>query len=186
MKIREKSYLFLKIDEENGGFGRGRGRQYKVCARDIRENWKVFENRLRFNPICAKHTIFATQLTREQVVKMSHQNPLNKILKILSKSFSRLEGLPASESQNLLCKLETRASTCNQVAKMSCENDQNPEILKNILSVFRDWGIHLPGNCESFWVSSRLAWPMSESPKKSCKNFGFSENFQNKTLSKNN
>ena len=171
---------------DNGGFGRGRGRQYKVCARDIRENWKAFENRLRFNPICAKHTIFATQLTHEQVVKMSHQNPLNKILKILSKSFSWLEGLPASESRNLLCKLKTRASTCNQVAKMSRENDQNPEILKNILSVFRDWGIHLPGNCESFWVSSRLAWPMSESPKKSCKNFGFSENFQNKTLSKNN
>ena len=45
MKIRENPYLFLKIDEENGGFvsnnggfGRGRGRQDKMCACDVKEN----------------------------------------------------------------------------------------------------------------------------------------------------
>ena len=57
----------MKIGEENGGFvsdnkgfGRGRGKQDKVCARDVRENWKDFKNFLRFNLICAKHMIFAT------------------------------------------------------------------------------------------------------------------------------
>ena len=111
-----------RIDEENGGFvsdnggfRRERGGQYKVCARNMRENWKVFENCLRFNPVYAKHAIFATQLTREQVTKMSCQNPV----KILFKSFLRLEDPLVRESWNLLYKLATRASTHDQVAKMT-------------------------------------------------------------------
>ena len=68
---------------------------------------------------------------------MGHQNPLNKILRILSKSFSRLGDPLVRELRNLLCKFATEASTRNQVVKMSRENDQNPEILKNFLSVFR-------------------------------------------------
>ena len=91
-----------------------------------------------------------TQLTCEQVAKTSRQNPLNKILKILSKSFLRLGDPPVSELQNLPCKLMIGASTRNQIAKMSHENDQNLEILKNFLSVFRSWGTHLPRSHESF------------------------------------
>jgi len=95
-----------------------------------------------------------TQLTREQVAKMSHQNPLNKILKILFKCFSRLEGPLASqlqgESRTLLCKLAIGASTSDQVSKMSLENARNPEILKNFLSIFRVWGTHLLESHESF------------------------------------
>ena len=133
----------MKIDEENGGFGRERGGKDKVCARDARENC------LRFNPICAKHMIFVTQLTREQVAKTSCQNPLNKILKILSKSFLQVGDPPVSESQNLLCKLATGASTRDQVMKINCKNVQNPKILKNFPSAFRNWGTHSPRSHES-------------------------------------
>ena len=89
--------------------------------------------------------IFTTQLTCEQVTKTSHQNPVNKILKILAKSFSRLEGPPASELRNFLCKLATGAFTRDQVSKMSCENAKNLKILKNFLSIFHDWGTQSPG-----------------------------------------
>ena len=72
-----------RIDEENGGFvsedaglGRGRGGQDNETTHDARENWKVFENCLEFNPICAKHVFFVTRISREQVAKSSHQNPV--------------------------------------------------------------------------------------------------------------
>ena len=55
---------------KNGDFGRGRGGQDNEGARDARENRKVFENCLVFNPICAKHAFFMTGLTREQVAKI--------------------------------------------------------------------------------------------------------------------
>ena len=126
VKIRENSYLFLKIDEENegfvsenGAFGRGRGEEDKVCLHDARENWKVFENYLRFNPICAKHMIFATQMTHKQVAKTSRQKPIYKILKILSKSFSRIRDPLASELRKLQCSLAIGASTRDIVVKMS-------------------------------------------------------------------
>ena len=77
-------------------------------------------------------------MTHEQVTKTSRQKPLYKILKILSKSFSQLGHPPVSESWKLLCKLATRASTRDIVAKMSCKNDQNLEILKIFLNIFRD------------------------------------------------
>ena len=67
--------------------GEGEAEKTKGYACDARENWKVFENYLRFNPICAKQVIFATYMTRDQVAKTSRQKPLYKILKILSKSF---------------------------------------------------------------------------------------------------
>ena len=145
---------------KNRGFRRGKGGQDNVGARDARENWKVFENCLWFNPICAKHTIFTTGLTCKQVVKMSRQNPFNKILKIWSKCFLQLEGPLVSklrgESWILLCKLVTGASTRDQVAKLSCENAKNSEILKYFLSIFCDWGIDSPESHESFCVSLRL------------------------------
>ena len=80
-RIDEENGGFVR---ENGGFGRGRGGQDKVCGRDVRENWKVFENCHGFKPICAKHMIFATGMSCEQVANMSRQNPLTKFLKNLS------------------------------------------------------------------------------------------------------
>ena len=66
-----------------------------------------FKNCLRFNLICAKHAFFTTHMTCEQVAKMSCQNPLCKILKNFSKSFSRL-GLPlTNESRTSLSNLVT-------------------------------------------------------------------------------
>ena len=86
-----------------------------------------------------QNTIFTIGLTREKVAKLSYQNPLNKILKILSKCFSQLEGPLVSksrrESRILLCKLTTRASTHKQITKLSRENAKNLEILK-IFQVF--------------------------------------------------
>ena len=61
---------------EDGGLGRGRGGQDNETTRDARENWKVFENYLEFNPICAKHVFFVTRISREQVARSSHQNPV--------------------------------------------------------------------------------------------------------------
>ena len=132
----------MKIDEENGGFGRGRDKQDKEGARDARENKKGLENCLWFNAIYAKHAIFATRLTHKQVMKMSRQNPLNKILIIFSKCFSSLESPLVNKSRRelriLLYKLTTGASTREQVAKLSRENAKNLEILKNFLSIFHD------------------------------------------------
>ena len=87
---KRKPIPFLKdwwmIDEENGGFvsenggfGRGRGGQDNEIASDVRENWKVFENCLGFNPICAKHAFFTTRMSRKQVTRSSCQNPVWQI-----------------------------------------------------------------------------------------------------------
>ena len=87
--------------------GEGEGKKTKRFARDARETEIFFKNCLRFNLICAKHAFFTTHMTCEQVAKMSGQNPLCKILKNFSKSFSRL-GLPlASESRTSLSNLAT-------------------------------------------------------------------------------
>ena len=118
--------------------------------------------------------------------------PWTKFLKILSKYFLQLEGLSVSESWNLLCKLATRASTRDQVTKMSRENDKNSEISKYFLSVFHNWGTHSLESHESFWVSSQIGprdWHdsrVSHQNKVVKTKFGFFEIFQNKTLSKNN
>ena len=85
----------------------GKAEKTKGYAHDAMENWTVFENCLRFNPIYAKHTIFATHITRKQVAKTSRQKPLYKIFKILSKSFSRLGHPLTNESRTSLSKLAT-------------------------------------------------------------------------------
>ena len=129
--IDEENWGFVS---ENGGFGRGRGRQDNEIAHDARKNWKVFENCLGFNPICAKHAFFTIGMNRKQVAKSSQQNPMWKILKNLSKCFSRLEGPLVSkswrDSWSILSKLTTEASTHEPVTKLSCKNAKNPEILK--------------------------------------------------------
>ena len=71
-------------------------------------------------------------------MKMSRQNPLNKILIIFSKCFSSLESPLVNKSRILLYKLTNGASTREQVAKLSRENAKNLEILKNFLSIFHD------------------------------------------------
>ena len=93
-RINEENGGFVR---ENGGFGRGRGKQDNEKACDAWENWKVFENCLEYDPICAKHMFFETGMSREQVTKLGHQKPV--CLKNLSKCFSRLEGPLASKSQ---------------------------------------------------------------------------------------
>ena len=70
----------------------GEAEKTKRKACDEREIEKFLKNCLSFDPICAKHTIFTTGLTCKQVVKMSRQNLFNKVLKIWSKCFLRLEG----------------------------------------------------------------------------------------------
>ena len=130
------------------------------CVHMMRGKTKFFfENCLRFNPICAKHAIVATQSTCKQVAKMSRENPLNKIFKIFSKFFSRLEGPLEGKLRNLLCKLSTGASTRDQVTKMSCENDKNSEISKIFQSVFCNWETHL--------LESHKSW---HDPRVSCQN----------------
>ena len=62
----------MKIEDKNRGFGvkmaflrEGEAEKSKKKACDVRETEKFLKNCLSFNPICAKHAIFATQLTRE-------------------------------------------------------------------------------------------------------------------------
>ena len=43
----------------------GEAEKTKSCARDARETKKFLKNNLRFNPICAKHAFFVTQLTHD-------------------------------------------------------------------------------------------------------------------------
>ena len=130
-----------RIDEENGdfvsengGFGTRRGGQVNETASDVRENWKAFENRLGFNPICAKHAFFTTRISHEKFSKSIRQNPMSQILKNLSKCILRLEGPLMSKSwkvsQSILSKLVTGAFTQKQVAKLSRENAKNTKILK--------------------------------------------------------
>ena len=77
---------------ENGGFGRERGGQDNETTCDVRENWKVSENCLGFNPIYAKHAFFATGMSCKQVARSSRQNLVRQILNNLSKCFLWLEG----------------------------------------------------------------------------------------------
>ena len=65
----------------------GKEEKIKRRACDARETEKFLKNYLSFNPIFAKHTIFATQMTCEWVAKI----PWTQILQIFSKSFSRLD-----------------------------------------------------------------------------------------------
>ena len=45
--------------------GEGKAEKTKRYARDARETEKFLKVYLSFNPICAKHAFFATQLTYE-------------------------------------------------------------------------------------------------------------------------
>ena len=49
-------------------------------------------------PYYAKHTFFATEVSRQQDARSSRQNTQRQNCEKFSKCFSRLEGLPARES----------------------------------------------------------------------------------------
>ena len=184
-----------RIDKENGGFvsengvfRRGRGGQDNETTRDARENWKVFENYLEFNPICAKHVFFATRMSCEQVTRSSRQNPMWQNLKNFSNCFLRLEGPLASKSWwelwSILSKLVIRASTCEPVVKWVAKI-LKPTKFENFLSLFHDWGLNSPENHESFWVSSQLGSRDWIDPREWVANIELHsiwnfENFQNK------
>ena len=132
-KIIRKPYLFLEdwgwSDVKNGGslrvtrwvwerFEMGKTMNSQKC---FRENWK-----------CLKTDLFAqnTRFSRlSQVVSKSPRPDAKtlkkKILKNLSKCFSRLEVLPTRESrgepQKSLSPLVTEPSTREQVARLSHE-----------------------------------------------------------------
>ena len=79
---------------------------------------------LKTAPVYLKHAIFATETSRQKVARSSRQNTQGQKFENFSKCFSRLEGLPASESRaeprKSLSELATGPSTREQVAK----NDQ--------------------------------------------------------------
>ena len=54
---------------------------------------------LKTAPVCLKHAIFATETSRQNVARTSRENTLGRKFENFSKCFSRLEGLPASESR---------------------------------------------------------------------------------------
>ena len=123
-----------RINEENGGFGRGRGRQDNKGARDMRET-KIFLK------IVLDLTLFVQNMQFSRLDWLARKSPKwvakipwTKFWKFCLKCFSGLEGPLASKSQRksriLLCKLVTWASTREQVAKLSREIPKNPEILK--------------------------------------------------------
>ena len=138
----------------------GEAEKSKKKACDVRETEKFLKNCWSFNPICAKHAIFATQLTREWVAKLSHQNPLNKILKNFSKSFSWPGFLLASELRTPLDEL----ATCEWVAKKS-----KTQIFEKKFKCFSQLKSYSPKSHGPFWVNSRLSlensWLTIESPK---------------------
>ena len=55
---------------------------------------------LKTAPIFAKHAIFATGVSRHKVASSSRQSTQEQKSENFSKCFSRLEGLPASESRD--------------------------------------------------------------------------------------
>ena len=115
MRWENKSpYLFLEDLEvnkcNNGGcrewhevFGRDSVERKWIVTKSLRENWKGLKTDLVF----AKHAIFVTEVSRQQVARSSRQNTQRQNCEKFSKWFSQLEGLPASESW-----AELRKSLC--------------------------------------------------------------------------
>ena len=116
---RENSYLFLEDWRRNYA-----KMEIEMCDTEclgqiqLREKWgrqwivtKKFEGKLKkslkTDPVFAKHAIFATEVSRQQVTKSSRQNTQRQNCEKFSKCFSRLEGLPARESW-----VEPRKSLC--------------------------------------------------------------------------
>ena len=74
-----------------------------IVIKSSRENWKY----LKTDPVFAKHAIFVTEVSRQQVARSSRQNTQRQSCENFSKCILRLEGLPARES-----RAEPRKSLC--------------------------------------------------------------------------
>ena len=117
MRKVKNPYIFLKIEEEmmkkNGGFlwehsefMRDRNEQDNEQSQWARENWKVFKTSLKIILIMQNMRFSRLEWVVNKSPMQVAKNPCDKILKNLSKCFSRLEVPLASQShgepQNLL------------------------------------------------------------------------------------
>ena len=126
----------VEMMKKNGGFSRkntvslwerwtDKTMNSKKCSR---ENWKVLKTVLK-----GQNTHF---LRLNQVADKSPNQAAkhlwDKILKKMSKCFSLLEGPPMRKLQRepwkLLYNLATKASSREQVAKLSCENAKHLDL----------------------------------------------------------
>ena len=119
-----------------------------------RENWKGSKT----DPFCAKHAIFATESSRMQVARTSHQNTWKKTFKKFSKCFSRLEVPLAKELRTTPQKSLYTSHDWTFHLRTSCQPKSrkawNSKFLKNILSLFHDWSIYPPMSHQ--WVAKNL------------------------------
>ena len=115
---RENPYLFLEDLRRNDG-----KMEIEMCDTEclgqiqLREKgerqWIVTkiqgktEKGLKIDPVFAKHAIFATEVSCQQVARSSRQNTQRQNCEKFSKCFSRLKGLPTRES-----RAEPRKSLC--------------------------------------------------------------------------
>ena len=107
------------------------------------EKWKLFETCLENDPHCAKHVIFATEISCEQVTK----NPYEKIWKNIYLNIYREWKFHSRGSRVGSCEifwvtLATGASTCEQVTKLSHEKSKI-HIFENVSMSFSRLGLWL-------------------------------------------
>ena len=86
------------MEIENGGTVR-KGQEQMRKTMNSHKKIEGKEIILKTALISAKHAIFATETSRQRVARSSRQNTLGRKYENFSKCFSRLEGLPASESR---------------------------------------------------------------------------------------
>ena len=93
------SWKEAKMEIQNGGtvwIVKSRWERQWTVTKRSREKQKS----LKTAPVFPKHAIFANETSRQKIARSSHQNTQGqKFEKKISKCFSQLEGLPASESQ---------------------------------------------------------------------------------------
>ena len=134
MRWENKSpYLFLEALEvnkcNNGGcrewhgvFGRDLVERKWIVTKSSKENWKG----LKTDPVFAKHTIFATGVSCQQVARSSRQNTQRQNCEKFSKCFLRLEGLPTKGVASWAAKISVYPSRldpslANKSPKSTCE-----------------------------------------------------------------
>ena len=112
---RENPYLFLDVwrrhdakmeafsKETRSVWVRFSWERKWIVTKSSRKNWRD----LKTDPVFAKHELFATEVSRQQVARSSRQNTQRKNCEKFSKCFSQMEGLPARES-----RAELRKSLC--------------------------------------------------------------------------
>ena len=131
-----------------------------IVIKGSRENWTPFKNR----PTFAKHSFFATEVSRQKVASFTRQNTSSpkfwkNFLSVFRNWKSHLRGSRELSCENLCVPLATGPSTREQVAKTDPQE--------------RD--------CDM-----QLVWPVTESPKQGNTVFEIFSFCKNKILSKNN